>query len=62
MNKKYYTDTVPLLQGSGKKNEILAAVITAKRLLDILLSDRFCAAILAGRWLATIKMQVKLEA
>jgi len=56
MNKKFYTHTVPLLQGSGNKNEISAVVITAKCLLDILLSDRFCAAILVGLWLPTIKM------
>lgn len=39
--QKNYVRAVPLLQGSGNKDEILAAVITAKCLLDIILSDRF---------------------
>lgn len=41
IHKKIYMRAVPPLQGSGNEDEILAAVITAKCLLDIILSDRF---------------------
>lgn len=54
--------TVSLLQESVNKDEILDTVFTTKCLVDIFLSDRFCAAVLAAWQLASVKKQVKLEA